>query len=182
MKMPVALSLCLLAASVSSAFGQTAPAAAAATPAPKTADSDTPSDSHIAAALDLLLATHVDQSYKAMLDGAGPLQTQVIKQIRPNLDDAAIAVIVRKLHDSMLTRQGDYLHIYALAYARDFGEQELKDLAAFYRSALGQKYIATLPSVLNEATPAVNQWMQGVALQAQQDLLKDLPPKPGDKP
>jgi hypothetical protein len=179
MKMPVVLSLCLLVAAGSAAYGQDV------APAPKTAtvpDASVPPETRIAAALDLLKATHAADNMDAMLDAIAPMQVQVMKDSKLGLDDAAMALVIKKLRENVIARRDEYLRIYAIEYARHFDEQELRDLAAFYRSPLGERYIASVPSLLREVAPVVMQWMMSVEAQTQQDILKSLPQKPNPSP
>jgi hypothetical protein len=156
------------------------PAVTAQTAAPQTADADAPSESHIAAALDLLKANDAVGNIQAMLDVLTPIESRRIKREQPNLDDATVTLIMQKMRDAIVSRQDEMLRIYAIEYARHFTEQELRDLAGFYRSDLGQKYITSVPTLMKETAPVITQWMVGVAAQVQQDILKSLP-KPPDR-
>lgn len=154
--------------------------AAAQTALPQTADADAPSESHIQAALDLLNATHASENFQAVLASITPLETQQIKRAMPTLSDEAIVVIEKKLTDAVTARQDELARIQAIEYARHFDEQQLRDLTAFYRSDLGQKYVTALPAIIQETAPIVRQWITGVIGQAQQDIMRSLA-KPGDK-
>lgn len=48
----------------------------------------------------------------------------------------------------------------AKIYASEFTEQELKDLAAFYKSPLGIKVIAQEPAAFNASRQYMDQWAQ----------------------
>jgi hypothetical protein len=49
----------------------------------------------------------------------------------------------------------------AKIYATDYTEQELKDLATFYKSTLGQKLLAQEPKTDQTVIAFLNQWAQG---------------------
>jgi hypothetical protein len=154
----------------------------AQTASPQTADADAPGESHIAAALDLLNATHANDILKAMLDALTPAETQTIKRAAPSLSDAMVATIEKQLSDTVISRQDELLRIQAIEYARHFDESELRDLAAFYRTPLGQKYILATPVILKESAPIVRQWMLSVVGQAQENILRSLPREQNEKP
>jgi len=153
-------------------------AAMAQAAAPETGDASATSESHIAAALDLMKANHTVDNLNAMFDAMAPIETAQIKREHPNLSDAVVALIVQKVREAVTTRQDEMLRLYALVYARHFTEEELHGLSAFYRSDLGQKYITAVPSLISEATPLIAQWMTGLAAQLQQDILQSLPKQP----
>jgi hypothetical protein len=46
----------------------------------------------------------------------------------------------------------------ARAYASQFTEPELKQIAAFYKTPLGKKLIVAEPKALDEATKRVDSW------------------------
>ena len=139
------------------------------------ADAAAPTEPHIAAALDLLEATHAVDTLNARLDALVPLETAQIRRAAPNLNDGAILLIEKRLRDALTTRQSEVMRIQAIEYARHFDEKELHDLAAFYRSDLGQKYIAASPLIAQELAPVMQKWVQDVAEDALQDLLKSIP-------
>jgi uncharacterized protein len=51
----------------------------------------------------------------------------------------------------------------AQIYANEFTEQELKDLVTFYKSALGQKLLASEPRAVQFSMSYMNQWAQQFA-------------------
>ena len=51
----------------------------------------------------------------------------------------------------------------AQIYASEFTEQELKDLATFYKSALGQKLLSAEPRAIQFSMSFMNQWAQTFA-------------------
>jgi hypothetical protein len=144
-------------------------------------DANAPSERTIAAALDLLKATGAVNTIQAQLDALVPLETQQIKRTVPGISDEMVALVEKKLRDAVNVRQDELLRIQAIEYARHFNEQELHELADFYRSDLGRKYISSIPSLLQEVAPVVRQWVQSVVQQAQQDLLRSLPPPQNGK-
>ena len=51
----------------------------------------------------------------------------------------------------------------AQIYASEFTEQELKDLATFYKSPLGQKLLLAEPKAIQGSMAYMNQWAQSFA-------------------
>jgi hypothetical protein len=178
-----AASMILVALSSTSALAQDEPVspAPAQQTAPQTADADAPSESHIAAAIDFLKAIHSDVNIQAMLDVVIPLAMQQAKRAQPNLSDAAAAMILQRFREAITARQDEMMRLQATEYARHFSEQELHDLAAFYRSPVGQKYVTSIPTLLKETSPIMQRWIAGVVQQVLQDLQHSLPPSQNSK-
>ena len=75
-------------------------------------------------------------------------------------DLGEVAVIVAK---ELNGRQNEIGEGMAKIYARDFTEQELKDLVTFYKSPLGQKLLNSEPHAIQESMAYMNQWAQSFA-------------------
>jgi uncharacterized protein len=71
-----------------------------------------------------------------------------------------VAAIVAK---NMAGREKEIGDGMAQIYANEFTEQELKDLVTFYKSALGQKLLATEPRAIQFSMSYMNQWAQQFA-------------------
>jgi len=73
-----------------------------------------------------------------------------------------VAVIVAQSFAGKEKEIGDGM---AQVYANEFTEQELKDLVAFYKSALGQKLLTSEPRAIQFSMSYMNQWAQNFAEQ-----------------
>jgi hypothetical protein len=71
-----------------------------------------------------------------------------------------VAVIVAKFFAGKEKEIGDGM---AQIYANEFTEQELKDLATFYKSPLGQKLLLNEPRAITFSMSYMNQWAQTFA-------------------
>jgi uncharacterized protein len=151
------------------------PAAQAQPPAAPALATEMPSDAQVAAAMDLLKANHTIDNLNATLDTLAPLQRAQIKRQLPALSDDAVAALIQSIRGAIRARQDELLHLHAIEYARHFSEQELRDLSAFYRSELGQKYISQLPALIKESSPMAIRWVTAVLAEEQQRILDSLP-------
>jgi hypothetical protein len=138
--------------------------------------SDRVSDSHLAAALDLLDANHSLDSITALVDTMAPIQAVALKRDNPDLSAAQIAQLQSTIKSEMFARMGELKLIIAKAYAAHFSEDELHTLAAFYRSDTGKKYVTAIPAMLQEVAPAEAAW----AIQVAHDAAKKFAEKPND--
>jgi hypothetical protein len=110
---------------------------------------------------ELLVMTHaVDQALSTM-EAALPAQR------------AANPRIPAVFWDHFLTqaraRRGDLEAMIAGAYDRHLSSDELRQLIAFYRTAVGQKVLAELPAIMQESMQAGQEWGQrlGASVAAQ---------------
>ena len=78
---------------------------------------------------------------------------QTNPQLAKDLNDVST-----QLRSEFAPRRNELLAEAAKLYAARFSEQELKDMATFYKSPLGKKMIVQEPLVLDEAFNYVQQW------------------------
>lgn len=138
------------------------------------AETTPPPDSHLAAALDLLDSNGSMKSVSNILDAIAPLQAQEIRRQRPNIDEATLASLQKAVKDEIVAREGEYKLIIAQVYEHHFTEEELRALAAFYRSDIGKKYVGTMPDLIKELAPVGTAWAEGVAADAIKRVLNRL--------
>lgn len=99
--------------------------------------------SHLQAARDLLIASHMDQSYGNMIDQLLDAQTKSSPQLA-------------KLREPMKEFFNKYMGWEAMKddlakiYADNFTEQELNDITAFYKTPTGSKMSQALPALMAE--------------------------------
>ncbi|MET0907219.1 MAG: DUF2059 domain-containing protein, partial [Tardiphaga sp.] len=73
-----------------------------------------------------------------------------------------VAVVVAQ---KLAGRENEISEQMAKIYASDFTEAELKDLAAFYKSPLGQKLLQMEPQSISASVNYMQQWAQQFAEQ-----------------
>ncbi len=132
-----------------------------------------PTESHLAAARDVIAAVGATDAYDAILPAAAQaLKSEMINK-DPNLQDIIIATV----DESTLTlasRRRDLELEAARAYAKIFTEEELKTIAAFYQSPVGLKFKSEAPFAVREVTKAAQIWQNGVARDLAQDVGKKI--------
>jgi hypothetical protein len=97
------------------------------------------------AMFDPVIVSMVEQTKGALL--------QTNPQLAKDLNDVAT-----QLRTEFTPRKDELMNQAAKLYADRFSEQELKDMLAFYKSALGQKMIVQEPQVLDETFNYIQQW------------------------
>jgi len=92
---------------------------------------------------------------------------------RPDEADQ-ISSIVDDVALSLAPRRGDLEEEVARAYARIFTEDELKQIAAFYKSDAGKKLIEQTPVVARAIDQAARVWSNGIRRDMSQAIGKKL--------
>jgi uncharacterized protein len=116
----------------------------------------------IAAAKEILTMKNASAMYAAAVPNIVQQTKDALLQSNLNYqkDLNEVAVIVAQKLAGREKEIGDGM---AKVYAGEFTEQELKDLLAFYKSALGQKLLSTEPKAIQESMGFMNQWAQQFA-------------------
>ena len=127
--------------------------------APVAADDISPAQ--MQAALDAITATRGARG----LDNVLPLlsdrtQNQLIRA-RPDLHKE-IADVVEATALKLAVRRNDLDNDVARIWAKNFNEDELKTIAAFFKSPAGQKYLDVAPRVVTDSMQAVKGWSDRV--------------------
>jgi hypothetical protein len=123
-----------------------------------------PSPGEVAAARDLLEASRTRENFiKAMelgmeQGGMGELTPRVRQVLRDFMEE----------HFRYEDMEPEFIRVYA----DTFTEQELRDLAAFYRTPLGQRVVETLPDITAASQRIAMERMQGVMPQLMQAIME----------
>lgn len=123
-----------------------------------------PTAGEIAAARDLLAASNTRENFiKAMelgmeQGGMGELTPAVRQVLRDFMDE----------HFRYEDMEPEFIRVYADA----FTEQELRDLAAFYRTPLGRRVVETLPEITAASQRIAMERMQNVMPQLMQAIMQ----------
>lgn len=111
--------------------------------------------------------------FDTVIDGVVEHHRRLLIQIDPNLDKDLTEVSLQ-LRAEYAARRGQ-IHIeIARAYASQFTEAELRQLAAFYKTPLGKKVIEGEPKAIDEATKRVDVWATKFADEVMDKMKADL--------
>jgi len=117
-----------------------------------------PSASHLAVAREVAIGSGMTRSFDAM---TGPLlaQLQQMNVTRPEIKqdlDQVVALIQPEVEQ----KKQEMVESAAHAFASRLTEAELKDIAAFYKSPAGVKYVQNQPGVLDDIVRDLAVWTQ----------------------
>jgi len=120
------------------------------------------SESHMQAAKKAISSTKSTVKLNEILpETARRLAEQMIGS-RPDIANE-IADIVNEAAIELAPRRGDLEKEVAKIYARIFSESELSEIAAFFATTAGDKFLTELPLVVREVERASRIWGTGIA-------------------
>ncbi|MFD0934903.1 DUF2059 domain-containing protein, partial [Methylobacterium trifolii] len=132
------------------------PAAPAPTPA---APTYTPN--HLALAREVMLSSGIARSFDSVLPAfADQIRQQAVT--RPELTKD-LEEVLTALRPEMELQKQRMIDVAARIYASKMTEAELQEIANFFRSAAGKRYVETQPQVLDEMVQAMQVWTQDVS-------------------
>jgi hypothetical protein len=125
------------------------------------------------AARELVNTMKLADQFKAILPTIFQHLKPAIVQNRPEVgrDFDAMAPI---LLDKMNGRLGELVDAVVLVYASNFTATELRDLAAFYQTPTGQKFLQKTATVTQQTMLVGQKFGQSAAADAQQQMLEEL--------
>jgi hypothetical protein len=156
------LALCL-AAGAAGAQQRAQPPAPAATPAPAPAPAPQPqfTPAHLGFARDVAIASGITRSFDAILPQfADQIRQQMVT--RPELTKD-LNEVLKNLEPEMELQKQQMVNTTARVFAARMTEAELKDVAEFFKSPSGLKYVQAQPLVLDELVKEMQTWTQNVA-------------------
>jgi hypothetical protein len=117
---------------------------------PAAAQTQTPSPEAMAAAHELVAAAHAADNFRAIL----PL---LVQQLKPAIVQGRAEIgrdydaIMPQLLQGVLARTDTFIDGLAIVYARNLTIEEMKQLADFYRSPVGQTFLKKMPVIVQES-------------------------------
>ena len=120
-----------------------------------------PSASHLNVAREVAVSSGMTRSFEAMTE---PLlaQLQQMNVTRPEIRND-LEQVVNLIRPELEQKKQVMVDKAAHAYAGRLTEAELKDIAAFYKSPAGVRYVATQPVILDEIVSDLALWAQDVS-------------------
>ena len=120
-----------------------------------------PTAAQLAAAREVAIGSGMTRSFDAI---AEPMldQLQQMDVIRPEIKKD-LAQVVEMLRPEVEQQKQKMINIAASAFAAQMTEAELKDVAAFFKSPSGVKYVQTQPAILDDIVRELATWTQNLS-------------------
>jgi hypothetical protein len=131
------------------------------------------SQTHLKAAREAIAAIKATDQFDGILPQAAAALKQELIRKDPHLEQLIVDT-VDKHALALASRRADLEREAALAYARVFSEEELRQIAEFYNSPTGQKLISDGPIVTREVLQAAEIWQTGIARDLAEAVAKEL--------
>ncbi|MDR7038265.1 MULTISPECIES: DUF2059 domain-containing protein [Methylobacterium] len=129
------------------------PAAAPAAPAI--------SPNHLALAREVMLGSGIARSFDSIIPAfAEQIRKQAVT--RPELQKD-LEEVLASLEPEMELQKQRMISTAAGIYAKQLNEAELQEIANFFRSPAGKRYVQTQPQVLDDMVAAMQTWTQDVS-------------------
>ncbi|GGH15276.1 hypothetical protein GCM10007036_15170 [Alsobacter metallidurans] len=118
-----------------------------------------PAATHLAVAREVVVASGLSRSFEAMVPQFMEQMKSSLLTTRPEITKDLNEVLA-KLKPEFESQREDILNAAARTFAGRMSEPELKDVAAFYKSASGQKYVSVQPQVMDDLFGQMQAWSQ----------------------
>jgi hypothetical protein len=145
--LPLALALALLAASPACAETQSANAEQAQLALAR----DIVTNSGVANSVQVIIPQYLDQI------------GVTFSRTRPELV-ADLNMVLAGLKPEFEKKAEDMVETVAKLYSQRFSRKELEDVAAFFKSPSGRKYVASQPILMNDMFVALQGWSQQISV------------------
>jgi uncharacterized protein len=132
-----------------------------------------PAPDALAAAKELVMTMRAADQLKNLLPVIMQQLKPAIVQGRPQVEKDYDA-IMPALVEGMLARSGELIDLMADVYARNFTAAEIRQISAFYRGPVGQKFLEKMPAITQESMAAGQKWGQTVAGEMRGRIIEEL--------
>jgi hypothetical protein len=126
-----------------------------------------------AAARELVVTMQADAQLRTILPLIFQQLKPVIVQGRPEVERDYDAIQPLML-GAVNSRLGDFVDAIAALYARHFTADELRQLTAFYRGPVGQKFLQNMPAISQESLAMGQKLGQEIARDLQARITDEL--------
>ncbi|AWN41909.1 DUF2059 domain-containing protein [Methylobacterium durans] len=151
----------LLVAGPGSALAQANKPAAAPQKPPAKPATPAISPNHLALAREVMLGSGIARSFDSIIPAfAEQIRKQALTrpELQKDLDE-----VLKGLEPEMELQKQRMIGIAAGIYAKQLSEAELQEIATFFRSPAGKRYVETQPQVLDDMVGAMQTWTQDVS-------------------
>jgi uncharacterized protein len=132
-----------------------------------------PPPENLAAARELIQVMKATDQFKTLL----PIILQGLKpafvQGRPEMEKDFDAILPA-INDVAARRVNELAEALAVIYASNFSVAEIHDIAAFYRSPTGQKFLTQQPLIARESVVAGQKWAQTLSSELREAIGAEL--------
>jgi uncharacterized protein len=152
-------SLRLITVSLAFSMGLGLGIAHAQAPATPAAPPISITESHLQAGREVVLNSGMSRSFDAILPQFVAEVRQTFTTTRPELTKD-LNDVVELVRPELEAQKSDMVTRAARIFANRINEAELKDVAVFFKSTAGKRYVETQPQILDELFSEMQSWTQ----------------------
>jgi hypothetical protein len=130
-------------------------------------------DDPLPAARELIAVMRTTDQMKQLLPSIMQMLKPLITQGRPEVADD-VDSLMPVLLDGMNARLDELTNEIAELYARNFSADEMRQVTAFYRTPVGQKFLEKMPALAQQSLSLGQAWGQQVAVELQTQMIEEL--------
>jgi hypothetical protein len=127
----------------------------------------------LASARELMTLSRSDKFLDQAITTMMPQIAQLLEKANPEKGAVIRSILEEYVLPEMRSSIPDAVDDIAEVYARNFTQDELNEVIAFYKTPVGQKFLDRMPGIMNELNAIGQAWGQRIAIKA----LRDLAPK-----
>jgi uncharacterized protein len=132
-----------------------------------------PPPENLAAARELIQVMKATDQFKVLLPTIMQALKPAFVQGRPEMEKDFDAILPA-INGVAARRVNELAEALAVIYASNFSVGEIHDIAAFYRSPIGQKLLAQQPVIAHESMVAGQRWAQSLSSELRQAISEEL--------
>jgi uncharacterized protein len=110
---------------------------------------------------------------KTVIDTLLPQQIAMIKKINPAIPQAVLDEVQKDLMDEINRSLPELEEPLIAIYDANFSADEVKQLLAFYRSPVGQKYVGKIPVLIQQGMAVGKVWSQTLSQRIGEKIRED---------
>jgi hypothetical protein len=132
-----------------------------------------PPAENLAAARELIQVMRATDQFKALLPTIMQALKPAFVQGRPEMEKDFDAILPA-INEVAARRVNELAEALAVIYASNFSVAEIHDIAAFYRSSTGQKFLTQQPVIAHESVVAGQRWAQALSSELREAIGEQL--------
>jgi uncharacterized protein len=137
------------------------------------AQSQTASAEATAAARELIEVMRVTDQFKVLMPMVMQQLKPAIVQGRPQVERDYDAIVPQML-TAAEARMGELTGALAAVYATHFTADELRQVMAFYRGPVGQKFLQIMPKIMQDSMTIGQKFGESIALDTRNRIIEEL--------
>jgi len=132
-----------------------------------------PPPANLAAARELVQDMRATDQFKVLLPTIMQALKPAFVQGRPEMEKEFNAILPA-INEVAVRRVNELAEALAVIYASNFSVGEIRDIAAFYRSPTGQKFLERQPVIAHESVVAGQRWAQTLSSELREAISDQL--------